>query len=82
MATERIAPTGLATSLPASSGAEPCTASYIPMAVYPRLAEGASPTEPVNAAASSDKRSPNRLEVSITSNCFGLRTSSMAAWSA
>ena len=40
------------------------------------------PIEPVSMAAQSLKRSPNRLSVTITSNCFGLRTSSIAQASA
>ena len=31
------------------------------------------PSEPVTIAASSDSTSPNRLSVTMTSNCLGLR---------
>ena len=40
------------------------------------------PSEPVSIAAQSDRMSPNRLLVTITSNCFGLRTSCIAQLSA
>jgi hypothetical protein len=40
------------------------------------------PSEPVSIAAQSDSKSPNRLLVTITSNCFGLRTSCIAQLSA
>ena len=40
------------------------------------------PSEPVSIAASSDSMSPNRLSVTMTSNCLGLRTSCMAQLSA
>ena len=39
------------------------------------------PIEPVSIDASSDRMSPNMLPVTITSNCFGLRTSCIAALS-
>ena len=39
------------------------------------------PMEPVSMAASSLRMSPNRLLVSSTSNCFGERTSCIAALS-
>ena len=39
------------------------------------------PIEPVSIDASSDRMSPNMLPVTMTSNCFGLRTSCMAALS-
>ncbi len=41
-------------------------------------AEGSMPIEPVSIDASSDRMSPNRLPVTMTSNCFGLRTSCIA----
>ena len=47
----------------------------------PRLAEGSIPRLPVSIAAASDSRSPNRLSVTITSNCLGARTNCMAALS-
>ena len=40
------------------------------------------PSEPVSIAARSESRSPNRLSVTITSNCFGQRVSCMAPASA
>ena len=48
----------------------------------PSEAEGSMPSEPVSIAAQSDRRSPNRLSVTMTSNCLGLRTSCMAQLSA
>lgn len=57
--------------------ADPCTGSYIPVPV-PRLAEGNIPIDPVSIAASSDRISPNMFSVTITSNCFGFRTSCIA----
>ena len=40
------------------------------------------PSEPVSIAATSDSMSPNRLSVTMTSNCFGQRTSCMPSASA
>ena len=40
------------------------------------------PSEPVSIAATSDSMSPNRLSVTMTSNCFGQRTSCMPPASA
>ncbi len=40
------------------------------------------PSEPVSIEATSDSMSPNRLSVTMTSNCFGLRTSCMPPASA
>ena len=40
------------------------------------------PSEPVSMAATSESTSPNRLSVTITSNCLGLRTSCIAPSSA
>ncbi len=80
---DRMAARGLATPLPAMSGAEPWMGSYSPAAPgAPRAAEGSSPIDPVSIEASSDRMSPNRLSVTITSNCLGLRTSCMAQLSA
>ena len=45
-------------------------------------AEGSMPREPVSIAAQSDRMSPKRLLVTITSNCLGLRTSCIAQLSA
>ena len=39
--------------------------------VLPKDADGNKPSDPVNIAASSDNISPNKLSVTITSNCFG-----------
>ena len=79
--TERMVAMGLALFCPAMSGAEPWMGSYIPREVADRLAEGSMPMEPVMTEASSDKMSPKMLEVTITSNCLGPRTSCMAALS-
>src|SRR5271170_5885738 len=71
---------GLAMALPAMSGAEPCTGSYIALrrlvlaSSSPSDADGNMPSEPVSIAATSDSMSPNRLSVTMTSNCFGQRT--------
>ena len=40
------------------------------------------PSEPVSIAAISDSMSPNRLSVTMTSNCFGAFTSFMPPESA
>jgi len=40
------------------------------------------PSEPVIIAASSERTSPKRLSVTMTSNCFGLRISCIAQLSA
>src|SRR6185312_10134560 len=48
----------------------------------PSDAEGSMPSEPVSIAAQSDSKSPKRLSVTMTSNCFGLRTSCIAQLSA
>ncbi len=42
---------------------------------------GSMPIEPVSIAASSLRMSPNRLPVTITSNCLGALTSCIAALS-
>ncbi|MNG27466.1 hypothetical protein D3C84_1125900 [compost metagenome] len=72
---------GLAMPCPAMSGAEPWHGSYMPLLLASRDAEGSMPMEPVSMEASSDRMSPNMLSVTITSNCFGARTSCMAALS-
>ena len=88
MPNEAIMAIGLATPLPAMSGAEPCTGSYIALRFFvfgsasPSEAEASMPSEPVSMAATSDSMSPNRLSVTITSNCLGLRTSCMPPASA
>ena len=78
MATERMVARGLATPWPAMSGAEPWMGSYMPLPCSSREAEGSMPMEPVNMEASSERMSPKRLPVTMTSNCLGLRTSCMA----
>ena len=60
------------------SGAEPWIGSYSPKPLPPKLAEASIPMEPLIMEASSERISPNILEVSITSNCPGSRTSCMA----
>ncbi|MNT50838.1 hypothetical protein D3C72_1877750 [compost metagenome] len=72
---------GLARSLPAMSGAEPWLGSYRPLLFWSSDADGSMPMEPVSIEASSDRMSPKMLPVTITSNCFGLRTSCIAALS-
>ena len=52
------------------------------LSLAPKEAEGNKPKEPVNIAASSDKISPNKLSVTITSNCLGSLKSCMAQLSA
>ena len=78
---------GLALSSPAMSGAVPCTGSYMaflrPLSSgAPNEADGSMPSDPVSMAAQSDNTSPNRLSVTMTSNCFGSRTNCMAQLSA
>jgi hypothetical protein len=63
------------------SGAEPPDGSYMPNASSASDAEGSMPSEPVSMAASSERISPNMFSHSSTSNCFGRRTSCMAALS-
>ena len=59
------------------SGAEPCTGSYSDLrflvltSTSPSEADGSMPSEPVSIAAISESMSPNRLSVTMTSNCFG-----------
>ncbi len=72
-AVERSMPAGFAIPRPAMSGAEPWTGSKIPGPPSPRLAEGASPSPPVIAAARSERMSPNMFSVTMTSNCSGAR---------
>ena len=69
------------------SGALPWIGSYSalrrPVASgAPSEAEGSMPSEPVSIEASSDRMSPNRLSVTITSNWLGERSSCMASASA
>ena len=69
------------------SGALPWIGSYSalrrPVASgAPSEAEGSMPSEPVSIEASSDRMSPNRLSVTMTSNWPGERSSCMASASA
>ena len=48
----------------------------------PKEADGNSPKEPVSIAASSERMSPNKLSVTITSNCFGFLNNFIAQLSA
>ena len=81
MAADSIVAIGLAISLPAISGAEPCTGSYMPKLPVARLADGSIPMDPVIMLASSERISPNILLVTMTSNCFGFLTICIAALS-
>ena len=83
----RIDAIGFAIPLPAMSGAEPWTGSYkdflkLLLSTAPKEAEGNIPSEPVSIAASSDRMSPNKLSVTITSNCLGFLTNCIAQLSA
>ena len=60
------------------SGAAPWIGSYSPLPLASSAAEGSMPIEPVSIDASSERMSPNRFPVTMTSNCLGLRTSCMA----
>jgi len=77
IATDAMAPIGLAMSFPAMVGAEPWTGSNNPPRP-PTLADGKSPRDPTTAPASSDRMSPNRLPDRTTSKCRGLVASSNA----
>ena len=72
---------GFAMSLPAIVGALPCTASKIatsaPMFATsaPMFAPGAKPRPPTRPDVRSDRMSPFMLDVTITSNASGVRTS-------
>ena len=63
-AAERSIAAGFAIPFPAMSGAEPCTGSKMPGPPSPRLAEPASPSPPVSAAATSERMSPKVFSVS------------------
>jgi hypothetical protein len=73
-----MSPLGLAMPLPAMSGAVPCTASNIAQPLSPMLAAGATPSPPISPAARSERMSPNRFIVTITSNRSGAITSFIA----
>ena len=68
IAKDSIIAYGFTIPWPAISGADPCIGSNIPVSLD-NEAEGNSPIEPVNIDAASDKISPNKLGVKITSNC-------------
>src|SRR5215831_201805 len=69
----RMSADGFAIPLPAMSGAVPCTASKIaPLA--PMLAPGVRPSPPTSPEISSDRISPKRFVVQITSNRSGCST--------
>src|SRR5438445_154455 len=56
------------------SGAVPCTGSNRPRFVSGViLPEGAMPIPPISSAVRSDRMSPKRLPVTMTSNCVGWR---------
>src|SRR5665647_1566246 len=78
MAALRMVAHGLASPLPAISGAEPWIGSYRLTPPAPTLADGSIPMLPVSMAASSLSTSPNRFSVAITSNCLGSRMNCMA----
>ena len=82
MCASRIAPAsicaaGFAIPFPAMSGALPCTGSKI-AAAGPMFAPGVTPSPPTRPEISSLRMSPNRLVVTITSNCSGRSTSCKA----
>ena len=64
---------------PASGGAEPCTGSNIEVLPGWRFADAAMPSPPCSAPPRSVMMSPNRLLVTITSNCAGSWTSYIAS---
>ncbi len=76
MAAVQTAATGLATPLPATSGAEPCTGSnidgYVPSGLI--LVEGTMPMEPATAGPRTERISPNRLDATTTSTQPGCST--------
>ena len=81
-ATDRNIASGLAAPVPAMSGAEPCTGSNRPGSPRsPRLALGSIPIDPVIIAASSERMSPKRFSVTMTSKSAGRATSCIAALS-
>src|SRR5229473_447490 len=62
----RIAASGLATPLPASGGADPCTGSNSPARPGWRLALAARPSPPTSPAPKSERMSPYKLLVTMT----------------
>ena len=66
---------------PVHGSAEPWTGSYKPWFFEFKDAEGSIPIDPVNIAAISERISPNKLPVTITSNCLGSLTNCIAALS-
>jgi hypothetical protein len=77
-AAESMRPVGLAMPLPAMSGAVPWTASNIATPPSPILAAGATPRPPTRPAARSERMSPKRFIVTMTSNFSGAMTSFIA----
>mmetsp|Transcript_59109 Transcript_59109/g.128317 ORF Transcript_59109/g.128317 Transcript_59109/m.128317 type:complete len:233 (+) Transcript_59109:80-778(+) len=80
IATQRICAAGLATPLPAMSGAEPPDGSYM-LILEPSEAEGIRPSEPGRTDAASESTSPKRFSVTITSKADGFWISCIAALS-
>ena len=72
-----IVAAGLTLFCPTYLGAEPCTGSNT-ASFSPIFAPGAIPSPPTRPEHRSDKMSPKRLVVTITSNWFGSRTSCIA----
>src|SRR5262249_6456 len=69
IAADTMRESGLATFLPAISGADPCAACAMPWFV-PALREAAIPRLPDNSAVRSDRISPYILDVTITSKSW------------
>ena len=67
---DNIIAIGFAIPLPAISGADPCTGSNKAPS-FPIFAEGINPSPPTRPAPSSDKISPNKLVVTMTSKLSG-----------
>ena len=83
IAADRIVPIGFAMSRPAMSGAEPWIGSYRPNVPWsvrrsPSDADGSTPRLPASTEASSERMSPNRFSVTMTSKSAGRRMSSIA----
>ena len=82
IAAERIVARGLALSCPTMSGADPWMGSKSPGIPFaPKEAEGSIPMEPAICPASSERISPKRLLVTMTSKLEGLPISCIAALS-